>query len=62
MLVTSDFSSFAYLAKVCYNGDPFATLICETRRGGGRRAGACECGGASSGSLALSVAIPAETS
>lgn len=31
MFVTEDASVFAYFSEVCYNGDPFATLIRETR-------------------------------
>jgi hypothetical protein len=31
MFVTEDSSVFAYFSEVCYSGDPFATLIRETR-------------------------------
>ena len=31
MFVTEDASIFAYFSEVCYSGDPFATLIRETR-------------------------------
>lgn len=31
MFVTEDASVFAYFSEVCYSGDPFATLIRETR-------------------------------
>ncbi|MBP7053751.1 MAG: hypothetical protein KBE65_22295 [Phycisphaerae bacterium] len=31
MFVTEDASTFAYFNEVCYSGDPFATLVCETR-------------------------------
>lgn len=33
MFVTEDASVFAYFGEVCFNGDPFATLIRETRSG-----------------------------
>jgi len=33
MFVTRDADVFAFLGEVCYNGDPFETLIRETRRG-----------------------------
>lgn len=33
MFVTEDASAFAFFAEVCYSGDPFATLIRETRKG-----------------------------
>lgn len=33
MFVTEDASLYAYFHEVCFNGDPFATLIRETRRG-----------------------------
>lgn len=33
MFVTEDASVFAFFAEVCYSGDPFATIIRETRRG-----------------------------
>lgn len=33
MFVNEDASVFAYFGEVCYNGDPFATLIRETRAG-----------------------------
>ncbi|QEH37020.1 Pectate lyase superfamily protein [Aquisphaera giovannonii] len=33
MFVTADSSVFAYFAEVCFNGDPFSTLIRETRAG-----------------------------
>ncbi|HNS22567.1 MAG TPA: glycoside hydrolase family 55 protein [Sedimentisphaerales bacterium] len=31
MFVTEDASTFVYFNEVCYTGDPFATLVCETR-------------------------------
>lgn len=31
MFVNQDSSVFAFFSEVCYNGDPFATLIRETR-------------------------------
>lgn len=33
MFTTTDASTFAFFAEVCYSGDPFATLIRETRQG-----------------------------
>jgi hypothetical protein len=33
MFVTEDASVFAFFAEVCFNGDPFATLIRESRSG-----------------------------
>lgn len=36
MFVTENALVFAYFAEVCYNGDPFTTLIREVRRGESR--------------------------
>ena len=33
MFITADASVFAFFSEVCYNGDPFALLIRETRKG-----------------------------
>jgi hypothetical protein len=33
MFVNEDSDVFAFFAEVCFNGDPFATLVRETRRG-----------------------------
>jgi hypothetical protein len=33
MFVNRDSAVFAYFGEICYNGDPFATLIQETRAG-----------------------------
>jgi hypothetical protein len=33
MFVNEDSCVFAFFAEVCYNGDPFATLIRESRAG-----------------------------
>jgi hypothetical protein len=33
MFVTEDASAFAFFSEVCYTGDPFAVLLCETRNG-----------------------------
>ena len=33
MFVTTDASVFAFFSEVCYSGDPFTTLIRETRQG-----------------------------
>jgi hypothetical protein len=33
MLVVEDAELFAYFAEVCFNGDPFVTLVRETRQG-----------------------------
>jgi len=33
MFVTEDASAFVYFNEVCYTGDPFATLVRETRKG-----------------------------
>jgi hypothetical protein len=33
MFVTEDAWAFVYFNEVCYTGDPFATLIRETRSG-----------------------------
>ena len=33
MFVTEDASAFAFFAEVCYTGDPYTTLIRETRKG-----------------------------
>ena len=33
MFVTDDAAVFAFFTEVCYSGDPFATLIRETRQG-----------------------------
>ena len=32
MLVTEDSSVFAFFGEVCFNGDPFTTLVRETRQ------------------------------
>lgn len=36
MFVTDEASVFAFFAEVCYSGDPFATILRETRRGESR--------------------------
>ena len=33
MFVNDNSSVFAFFSEVCYNGDPYATLIRETRKG-----------------------------
>lgn len=33
MFITEDASAFVYFNEVCYTGDPFATLVRETRKG-----------------------------
>ena len=33
MFVTEDASAFVFFNEVCYTGDPFTTLIRETRAG-----------------------------